>query len=665
MPIKDKPKREPRKSKVVDKTLTSSKQIKTAELKPHQKPVANFLREQDISVVIADAGCAKDFVQMYRAIEGLKNKEFDKIIICKPIIEASRSIGFMPGAQPFSSKILTPNGWTTMGEIKVGDIVYAVDGKEVEVLGVYDHGERDVFEVTTIQNRKTLVCDKHLWEVQESNYKRKYNKPKIVDTTYIKDNLVNSYGGLRFSLPKNNAVGFKEVDLPLHPYVLGCLLGDGSCKDSISICNIDSELLDRFNDLIKPLGCNLTKPKNPNNIAYNIKSSSENNKPGRSLKLTNTLTGEVVIYDRIGEALKTLNIKRSSLNNRCANNRTIDNIKYEFLEDSDFSTNPVKNILNNLGLNGLRSYEKFIPDVYKYSSYEQRLELLRGLLDTDGNIKANGEVNFTTTSKRLANDITELTRSLGGKIHMCVRDRTKDQKDRKINGRQIITRRISYQIGLSFSEYPELFYISRKKNRLKKTSQIHKDFIKSVEFKGKELVRCIKINHPRELYITDDYIVTHNTLSEKTDMYLKSFYDSIDKIVGKENANSIKSKVQFEHVGFQRGNTFPEFSCVIVSELQNLTASEAHTYITRLPQSSKMFLNADAVQSDLGLKSGLNDFLESISGVSNCAIAILDNEKHQMRRKEIVEITKKYIEIQKRKGKVFELDKSRFDYIEL
>jgi phosphate starvation-inducible PhoH-like protein len=155
------------------------------------------------------------------------------------------------------------------------------------------------------------------------------------------------------------------------------------------------------------------------------------------------------------------------------------------------------------------------------------------------------------------------------------------------------------------------------------------------------------------------------TLSEKTDMYLQSFYDAIDKIVGKENANSIKAKVQFEHVGFQRGNTFPEFSCVIVSELQNLTASEAHTYITRLPQSSKMFLNADAIQSDLGMKSGLNDFLESISGVDNCAIAILDGEKHQMRRKEIIEITKKYIEIQKRKGKVFELDRSRFEYIEL
>lgn len=154
-------------------------------------------------------------------------------------------------------------------------------------------------------------------------------------------------------------------------------------------------------------------------------------------------------------------------------------------------------------------------------------------------------------------------------------------------------------------------------------------------------------------------------LSEKTDVYLKSFYDSVDKIVGKEHSNAIKSKIQFEHVGFQRGNTFPEYSCVIVSELQNLTASEAHTYITRLPQSSKMFLNADAVQSDLGLKSGLNDFLESISGVNNCAIAILDSKKHQMRRVELLEITKKYIEIQKRKGKVFELDKSRFEYVEL
>ena len=80
-------------------------------------------------------------------------------------------------------------------------------------------------------------------------------------------------------------------------------------------------------------------------------------------------------------------------------------------------------------------------------------------------------------------------------------------------------------------------------------------------------------------------------LSEKTDMYLKSFYDNISKIVGRDNVNAIMTKVQFEHVGFQRGNTMPEQSVVILSEVQNLTASEAHSYLTRVPQSSKLFIN--------------------------------------------------------------------------
>lgn len=155
------------------------------------------------------------------------------------------------------------------------------------------------------------------------------------------------------------------------------------------------------------------------------------------------------------------------------------------------------------------------------------------------------------------------------------------------------------------------------------------------------------------------------SIEEKTSVYLKSFYDSVDKIVGKDHSNPIKAKMQFEHVGFQRGNTFPEYSIIILSELQNLTASQAHTYITRLPQTSKMFISADSSQSDLGMKSGLNDFLESISGIENYGIALLDGEKHQMRRKEVIQITKKYNEIQKRKGNFFTLDKSRFEYIEL
>lgn len=154
-------------------------------------------------------------------------------------------------------------------------------------------------------------------------------------------------------------------------------------------------------------------------------------------------------------------------------------------------------------------------------------------------------------------------------------------------------------------------------------------------------------------------------LDEKFDPYLKSFYDSIDKIVGKEHSNAIKAKVQFEHIGFQRGNTFPEHSVIILSEVQNMTCHEAISYVSRLPESSKLFVNGDWMQSDLGMKSGLNDFLECMSGIDGVGIALLDPKIHQMRRKIINDIAENYLKVLKRSGKYFQLDKGKFDYIEL
>lgn len=154
-------------------------------------------------------------------------------------------------------------------------------------------------------------------------------------------------------------------------------------------------------------------------------------------------------------------------------------------------------------------------------------------------------------------------------------------------------------------------------------------------------------------------------LDEKFENYLRSFYSTIDKIVGKENANAIKAKVQFEHIGFQRGNTFPEHSVIILSEVQNMTAHEVISYVSRLPESSKMFVNGDWLQSDLGMKSGLNVFLECMSGVDGVGIAILDPKVHQMRRKIINDIAENYLKVLKRQGKFFELDKSKFEFVEL
>ncbi len=124
--------------------------------------------------------------------------------------------------------------------------------------------------------------------------------------------------------------------------------------------------------------------------------------------------------------------------------------------------------------------------------------------------------------------------------------------------------------------------------------------------------------------------------------YEKSFYNSISKISGRDNVSSIKSKIVFEHIGFQRGNTFPEHSVVILSEAQNMTLHELISYTTRLPISSLLFINADPLQSDIGRKSGLSDFLNIMNGIDGVGIMELDPKIHQTRHRMITDINRNY-----------------------
>ena len=79
------------------KVSTVNANIFKMGLKPIQKPVVNFLRSNEISIIFGDAGTGKDFCCMYRAVEGLIKGEFEKIIIIKPIVEVGKGIGFLPG----------------------------------------------------------------------------------------------------------------------------------------------------------------------------------------------------------------------------------------------------------------------------------------------------------------------------------------------------------------------------------------------------------------------------------------------------------------------------------------------------------------------------------------------------------------------------------------
>lgn len=140
-------------------------------------------------------------------------------------------------------------------------------------------------------------------------------------------------------------------------------------------------------------------------------------------------------------------------------------------------------------------------------------------------------------------------------------------------------------------------------------------------------------------------------LQEKLFPYERSFFENLEKLVGKQTATSIKSKISFEHVGFIRGNTFPEHSAVIISELQNFTLHELITYVTRLPESSKLFMNGDPDQIDIK-GSGIFDFLKIMEGLEGVGVMELDPEVHQMRRKLIVDIMRRYKNFKDDKTKV-------------
>lgn len=163
-------------------------------------------------------------------------------------------------------------------------------------------------------------------------------------------------------------------------------------------------------------------------------------------------------------------------------------------------------LFNNMGLNGLYSHEKFIPQKYLLSSIENRTELLRGLMDTDGSSSSRKDScsEFSTTSPRLAEDIVFLARSLGGKVKMVKRQTSFTHKGEKKLGKP------SYRILMSFTNLCPFKLERKAKNTTDRTRLLEK-YITGVFDAGEEECVCIKTSANDSLYVTDGFNLTHNT----------------------------------------------------------------------------------------------------------------------------------------------------------
>lgn len=179
----------------------------------------------------------------------------------------------------------------------------------------------------------------------------------------------------------------------------------------------------------------------------------------------------------------------------------------------DASSHVLRTALKELGLMGKRSWEKFIPEDYLHGSHQQRLALLQGLMDTDGTantIATGGATSYCSTSKQLAEQMQYLVRSLGGIASISVRQTYFTYEGVKKPGR------IAYDVNIRMKKPSELFRLEAKKSRTNDDNQYAKDLklrVVSVEPTRMAECQCISVSSPEQLYITDDFIVTHNTFS--------------------------------------------------------------------------------------------------------------------------------------------------------
>jgi superfamily II DNA or RNA helicase len=350
-------------------------------------------------------------------------------------------------AIPLFWPVLTPTGWRRFGDLRIGDAVMGRDGVPHNVVGVFPQGVLPSFRVR-FSDGTTITCsDDHLWAVNSAVRKKRGLPERVLTTREIRERLVDAAGNARHYIPIAGPMHFESVEeLPIDAYTLGCLIGDGSLKRraQLELTTADEEIVSSVAALL-PTGTELVHRKS---YQYAVRPSVRG------------------------------------------------------------SSNVVADALDELGLLGYGSHEKFVPMRYKFASISNRLAMLQGLMDTDGTVDhRTGCAEFTTTSDRLAQDVEFLVRSLGG----VARTTYEAEPKYRHNGEARIGKP-AWRVGVGLPPEYLPFRLERKLARFKpRTKYQPARAIVSIEPEGEAEMMCIAVDAPDKLYVMHDFIVTHNT----------------------------------------------------------------------------------------------------------------------------------------------------------
>ncbi|MEU6488590.1 PhoH family protein [Streptomyces sp. NPDC046887] len=539
----------------------------------NQKRYVDAIDKHTVVFGIGPAGTGKTYLAMAKAVQALQSKQVTRIILTRPAVEAGERLGFLPGtlyekidpylrplydalhdmldpdsiprlmaagtievaplaymrgrAQPLFTPVLTPDGWRPIGELRVGDLVVGSNGEPTPVLGVYPQGEKDIYRLSAQDGSWTLCCDEHLWTVRTASDRRRGERWRVLETKEMIGNLRAGHAR-RYELPMLTApVQMPEQAVPMDPYALGLLLGDGCLTGSTtpSFATEDQELAAALETALP--GVSVRHRGGPDYVLNRVKS------PGDVITLAN----------------------------------------------------PVTAALRQLDLLGVRSHSKFVPEVYLRNTAEVRLAVLQGLLDSDGGpVTQTGRtcrVQYSTASITLRDDVIGLVRSLGGVAYTRRR-----LAEGRAQGTALAAHvHDSHVVDIRLPEGIEPFRLERKRRTYQQAGGGGRPmrFIESIEPAGREETVCIQVAAEDSLYVTQDHLLTHNTLND---------------------------------------------AFIILDEAQNTNPEQMKMFLTRLGFDSKIVITGDVTQIDLpgGTRSGLKQVQDILDGVPDVHFSRLTSQ---------------------------------------
>src|SRR5574343_2062195 len=354
----------------------------------------------------------------------------------------------MGKAQPLDAQVRTRTGWKRMRDLQIGDALASVDGQPSMVTGIYPQGVRQVYKVTFSDGRSTECCAEHLWSV----HYRSWDAPRVLNTEKLIDLLSKKRYQDRLWIDQHTGDFGHHDELPVDAWLLGALLGDGSLSGSAwRFSTASAEMLQRVQSSL-PEAMTVT---HAGNYDYRIVREDRGHAPG--------MAGS--------------------------------------------QPNEIEEALIGLGLWGKDSATKFIPRQYLEANRDVRLNVLRGLLDTDGWVEKWGSVRLSTASEQMASDVAELVRSLGG---WCSITTKQPHFTNKAGVRT--AGKPAWVCHINHPQPRNLFLLSEKITRLPETWAREKrpNFTRIEPVRQVEC-QCISVSHPTRLYVTDNDVVTHNT----------------------------------------------------------------------------------------------------------------------------------------------------------